>query len=455
MGGRTVEGRRVSEDFGGPRPRNMSQRPAKARDDPRRSAGGSRNRTEGFKGERAGGDGNGNRGHPRKSSRRFGTQRGTDDGDRNGASSSNSTRQFRDGRRNDRPGDQIKSGRRPSTKPAGKQLEEQRTSGWSREGLSTNKSPSTRAGGRPGAASEFRRPDKKHDGRPTRGAAGKRSAERSDRGSPSDSRRPSKNFDDPRTRVGGRGTRRDSFQQQPRTGAPGPGTKRDSFQHQPGQGRDLPRQTGRSPSPNSDLSKEWVNELRNTSRDPARAMDTVSEALEAFELEQYEKAARLADQAKELANRSSLVRELLGLCYYRLERWQDAVRELMTFRRFTGSLDENHVIADCYRALGRPDRALEICREVSRQQVSAETWAELCIVAAGAHADRDELDQALHYLARADDHPRAVQAHDLKVWYVKADLLERAGRKKEARKVWEEIVSVNPGFFDASQRVRA
>lgn len=197
-----------------------------------------------------------------------------------------------------------------------------------------------------------------------------------------------------------------------------------------------------------------MHDLRNMSRDPQTAMELISTALEAYEVEDYDRAAQLAERAKGLANRSSLVREFLGLCLYRQERWQEAARELLTFRRFTGSLDQNHVIADCYRALNRPERALEICHEVSRDQVSAETWAEICIVAAGAHADRGELSEALNSLSRVGPNPKSIEPYHLKLWYVQADLLERTGRAGDAQKLWELIASVDPDYFDVASRLR-
>lgn len=180
----------------------------------------------------------------------------------------------------------------------------------------------------------------------------------------------------------------------------------------------------------------------------------VAQALRAFEAEDYAAAVRLVERAKSLANRSGLVREFLGLCYYRQERWQEAARELLTFKRLTNSMDQNHVIGDCYRALGRPDRALEVCNEVSRRRVSEEIWAEICIVAAGAHADRGELTQALNSLSRAETTSRAIEPYQLKLWYVKGDLLDRAGRPQEARKFWELIASVDPEYFDVADKLR-
>ncbi|MDQ4148704.1 MAG: hypothetical protein M3164_01735, partial [Actinomycetota bacterium] len=147
--------------------------------------------------------------------------------------------------------------------------------------------------------------------------------------------------------------------------------------------------------------------------------------------------------------------ELMGLAYYHDGRWQDALRELLTFRRMTGSLDQNHVIADCYRALGRPDRALEVCAEVSPSSTSPEVWTEIVIVAAGALADKGQIREALAMLARGDLNPESVQEHHLRLWYVRADLLERAERWAEAAQEWKRIVAEDPEFFDAVDRLAA
>ncbi|MGH2709350.1 MAG: tetratricopeptide repeat protein, partial [Actinomycetota bacterium] len=125
----------------------------------------------------------------------------------------------------------------------------------------------------------------------------------------------------------------------------------------------------------------------------------VSRGLEAFLAGDYEACAALARQAKDRAPRSARVRELLGLAAYRAGRWKEALGELLAYRRLTGQLDQNHLIADCYRAQGRPERALEVCDEVSRDQAPAELWAEVVIVGASALADRGMLVQALARLS--------------------------------------------------------
>jgi tetratricopeptide (TPR) repeat protein len=204
------------------------------------------------------------------------------------------------------------------------------------------------------------------------------------------------------------------------------------------------------------LSEGWASELRGTVR-PQRfqqVASSVKKALDAYAAGDFDKAVRLAEEAKADAPRSGRVRELLGLSYYRAERWHDALRELLTYKRFTGRKDQNHVIADCYRADGRYDKAFQIINEVSPNMVSPEVWSELMIVAASILSETGDIEKALYQLIRADTKPQKVETHHLRLWYVRADLLERAGRTKEAQRDWEAIYAEDPDFFDVGSRLR-
>lgn len=104
---------------------------------------------------------------------------------------------------------------------------------------------------------------------------------------------------------------------------------------------------------------KWVREeiQRSTPkdrRDPA--LTHLSKGLETFANERYGAALPDLRKAKELAPRSSTIRELLGLSAYRSGNWEEGLRELRTFRRITGDLIHMPVEMDCLRALGRgPD----------------------------------------------------------------------------------------------------
>jgi tetratricopeptide (TPR) repeat protein len=198
-----------------------------------------------------------------------------------------------------------------------------------------------------------------------------------------------------------------------------------------------------------------MSELRATAREgsESRVAELISKALEAFGREDFESSAAYVRDAKVLAPRSARTMELLGLAYYRLGKWKEAQRELLAYRRVTNSTDQNHLIADLYRAQGRPDRALEITAEVRPESTSPELWAETMIVAAGALADKEDLRGALAMLNRADLNPDQVEGYHLRLWYVLADLLERSGRRREAAERWARIVAEDPDFFDAQRRM--
>jgi tetratricopeptide (TPR) repeat protein len=186
----------------------------------------------------------------------------------------------------------------------------------------------------------------------------------------------------------------------------------------------------------------------------SRVAELIAKSLEAFTDEDFATSAEHAREAKLLAPRSGRTMELLGLAYYRLGKWKEALRELLAYRRATNSTDQNHVIADLYRAQGRPDRALEVAAEVHYDSTSPELWAETMIVAAGALADKEDLRGALAMLNRADLNPDEVESYHLRLWYVLGDLLERSGRHHEAAEQWNRIAAEDPEFFDVQQRLR-
>lgn len=210
---------------------------------------------------------------------------------------------------------------------------------------------------------------------------------------------------------------------------------------------------GREPA---HLSDDVTKELRATAR-PGKGdllVKVFADAAGAYLDEEYAEAIRLGEQAKHMALRAAMPRELLGLAYYRAGRWQEAARELAAFRRLSGTPEQNPTLADCYRALGKPDRAIELCNEVTPQNAPPETYYEANIVAAGALADQARLDEAIARLESLDLHPENAEEHHLRAWYALADLLERRGRFTQAREWFEAVAAADPDATDAPQRAR-
>jgi tetratricopeptide (TPR) repeat protein len=121
----------------------------------------------------------------------------------------------------------------------------------------------------------------------------------------------------------------------------------------------------------------------------------------------------------------------------------------------TGRADQNHLIADGYRALGAPDKAPALAQEALRLRTPIEVKAEAVVVAASALADLGRFEEALTLLRRFPTRAEAARSHDLRVWYVAGDVLERAGRKREAAREFRRIVDHDPDAFDAAERLAA
>ena len=164
-------------------------------------------------------------------------------------------------------------------------------------------------------------------------------------------------------------------------------------------------------------------------------------------------AAIEAAKAKELAPRAPAVREVLGLALYSLERFSEALSEMQAYRRMSGRADQNHIIADCLRALGRPDRAVPLAEEaLAARGVPLAAKTEAVIVAASALAEQQKFDQALGMLRRIRTRDDVAGPEVMRVWYVTANILQQAGQRREALREFRKILRHDPSAFDAAER---
>jgi tetratricopeptide (TPR) repeat protein len=183
--------------------------------------------------------------------------------------------------------------------------------------------------------------------------------------------------------------------------------------------------------------------------------ERLDSARSAFERERFEDASRMLARLAQEAPGVAAVRELRGLTFYRLEKWRQAATELEAYRALTGAVDQNPVLADCYRALGRYRRVDELWTELREASPSAALVAEGRIVAAGAKADKGDLRAAIAMLERSTAQPKRVRDHHLRQWYVLADLYDRVGDTPRARSLFSTIQRRSPGFADVEDRLAA
>lgn len=183
-------------------------------------------------------------------------------------------------------------------------------------------------------------------------------------------------------------------------------------------------------------------------------MARLERAVQLLERGDAKGAAAEANKAKDLAPRSAAVREVLGLSYYQLERFREALAEMQTYRRISGRADQNHIIADCLRAVGRPERAVPLAEEsLAARGVPLAAKAEAVIVAASALADQGKLDQALGLLRRVRTRDDVAGPEVIRVWYVTGDILARAGRSDEAAREFRKILRHDASAYDVAERV--
>jgi tetratricopeptide (TPR) repeat protein len=163
-----------------------------------------------------------------------------------------------------------------------------------------------------------------------------------------------------------------------------------------------------------------------------------------------ERALEHARAARDRASRIAAVREAVGVAAYHAGDFAEAARELRAYRRMSGDETYRAVLADCERALGRPDSALRLVAEALAQSPDADEVVELRLVEAGARNDLGELPAALLVLEEAlGGHPSPVELAGAELGQLRlatayADLLEDSGDLELAAEWFGAIAAADP-----------
>lgn len=212
-------------------------------------------------------------------------------------------------------------------------------------------------------------------------------------------------------------------------------------------------------SPEGGTLPNWIADslARVTPKNKLRAAtEHLMAAAQAFADGKHGKALREAEQAKELSPREATVRELMGLSAYRLGRWDVALRELRTFRRFTGETTHMPVEMDVLRALDRPSDVESTWTLFRRLGGDRSTSDEAKVVFGSFLLDQDEPKRAWSVTGpkklRND-----VRESELRVWYVAARAASRIGDRATARRIYEAIERTDAAFpgLDELDRITA
>ncbi len=161
-----------------------------------------------------------------------------------------------------------------------------------------------------------------------------------------------------------------------------------------------------------------------------------------------------ARAARALAGRVGAVREACGLAAYAAGEWTDALAELRTARRITGQPSHLAVMADCERALDRPERALSYGDDADVARLDPADRVELVIVLAGARRDLGQADAAVLLLQDPARRTSAARPWAARLWYAYADALLGAGREDGARDWFSRASEIDEaGETDAAERL--
>ncbi|HEY1175864.1 MAG TPA: hypothetical protein VGF17_06875, partial [Phytomonospora sp.] len=158
--------------------------------------------------------------------------------------------------------------------------------------------------------------------------------------------------------------------------------------------------------------------------------------------------------ARRLASRIGVVREGAGLTAYLAGEWQIAISELRTAQRLNGTQDYVAIIADCERALGRPERAVDAWRDADQSALGDEVRIELLIVAAGARRDLGQDAAAVGMLQVPELTANTGESWLARLRYAYADALKATDRREEAIEWFTKTLEVDPeGETEATERL--
>lgn len=158
--------------------------------------------------------------------------------------------------------------------------------------------------------------------------------------------------------------------------------------------------------------------------------------------------------AKARANRNGLIREACGETAYAAGKFRDALAEFRAARRLNGQQHYAPMMADCERALKRPEKALAYDTTEIRAALDDAGNVELSIVVAGARRDLGQAEAALRLLETENLHSASRSDWVARLRYAYADTLLELGRREEAVEWFHRTVAVDGnGQTDAEERL--
>jgi tetratricopeptide (TPR) repeat protein len=184
------------------------------------------------------------------------------------------------------------------------------------------------------------------------------------------------------------------------------------------------------------LAPEAVAELRTL---PGDLAEYIARLLVATAVtEDPDQAYRYAQHARDLAARVGVVRETCAIAAYQAGDWAAALAEFRAARRLTGRVSYLPLMADCERALGRLDRALDLVTGADARAADRQTQIELRIVESGIRRDQGLLDAAVVALNGPELGGDRIRPEHARLYYAYADALRVVWARRSRGRQWRD-----------------
>ncbi len=158
--------------------------------------------------------------------------------------------------------------------------------------------------------------------------------------------------------------------------------------------------------------------------------------------------------AKARANRNALIREACGETAYAAGKFSEALAEFRAARRLSGQQMYAPMMADCERALRRPEKALAYDTPEVRKALDDAGNIELSIVIAGARRDLGQFEAAIRLLETEPLSSASRAPWVPRLRYAYADALLAAGRREDAVQWFHRTVAADGDHAtDAAERL--
>jgi tetratricopeptide (TPR) repeat protein len=156
-----------------------------------------------------------------------------------------------------------------------------------------------------------------------------------------------------------------------------------------------------------------------------------------------ELAMKHALAARRKGSRLPIIRESVAEIAYAAEDYPSALTEYRTLFRMTGDGNYLPVLADCERAVGKPNAALKTLEQAKGLRLSVAQRVEALLVESGAREDLGQHEEATRLLKAGIDSRLGGRSGQARLRYAYAEAMRRQGDDASARSLLENVVALD------------